>query len=480
MVRPSIPPPEKMRVRPLASLAQNAIGSMILARVESGRYNGRLVSIQRLLPRIEASEELKQIIIDEMWISALIASRNVAQFVTWGADEEGIFLAAELLQGIPLAVLRRTATIRKDVINDRLIGFIASELCAGLQATHTAAGADGKSLNLRHGYLNPNNIIITFRGEVKIAEFGLGHAERRMADVLNEPLGASQHSVYRPPPTGFEGNEDLYAWGVIVGELLTGRPPVALPNLRTGAASRLSEAPPNTAAMRRFIDPFFVDIARACIEQKPGERHKTAPEIAELFADWRAVRGFGEGDQESLARWAQNLGSPVQTWFRRASSGEFLKLSGAPKLSDVYVQAEAQRPPSVMPPSRSASQPAFSAVTEKTSSPDDRRAASSAPPPPLQAPPPPPSLSGVPSLSSVPSQASVPLPPISSRFTFVSRWAVGSNEESPVRAPPPPPDPAPPAKPAAHEASADEAPMTLRTGTSILEHKTDRGSTTAD
>ncbi len=343
MVRPSIPPPEKMRLRTLAALGQSPLGPLFLARVESGRYNGRLVSIQRLSPHIEASEELRAIVVDEAWISALIANRNVAQFVTWGTDEEGSFLAVELVQGVPLSVLRKATLARRDIINDRLLGFIASEVCAGLSATHLVVGADGKSLNLRHGYLDPQNILITFRGEVKIAEFGLGHAERRIHQALGEPLAPP--SVYQPPAhSDFEGNEDLYAWGVILGEILAGRPPVSVPAQRPSGSFRLSEAPQNTASLRRFIDPFFVDLSRACIEQKAGERHKSAFDILELFADWRAVRGFGEGDQESLARWAQSLGSAVLAWFRRASAGEFLRLSGAPRLSDVYVQAYAARP----------------------------------------------------------------------------------------------------------------------------------------
>lgn len=545
MVRPSTPPPEKMRLRTLASLGESPVGPLHLARAESGRYNGRLLSIQRLYPHIEAAEPLRTTVLDEVWLSALIASRNVAQFVTWGSDEDGTFLAFELLQGVPLLVLRRAAAARREIINDRLLGFIVSEICAGLWAMQSVAGADGKSLNLRHEHLYSGSVVITFRGEVKIADFGFQRARQRIHEALGEP--GSQPSAYQPPANPpFEGNADLYAWGVVISELLTGRSPVSTSTAaqRSTGQYRASEPPHNTGTMRRFVDPFFVDIARACIEQKAGDRPKSAFDILELFADWRAVRGFGEGDPENLARWTQSLGSAVLAWFRRAAAGEFLRLSGAPKLTDVYVQTEAarvsdsgrsaepresRRPSSVFPPpqpsaaqSRSTSAPAFSGVAEKKSEtapplmsgprgagagagapapfsrpqPDDRR------PPPLSASPPPPA----PSNPGAPSLPSIPVPPVSSRFTFVSRWAVGNTEDStespdlsrtrahrntgatPTAQPPPssPRLPAPPPVPAqssiapAENEGGDAAPATLRTGSSMHTHNENRSSSTPD
>src|SRR5687767_1459978 len=102
MVRLPLPSAERMKFRALADLGQGALGPMRLVRVESGRYNGRLFALQRVDPAVSADWQLASAILDEALITAVVFSRNVVQFIAWGHDDEGTYIAIELVQGASL------------------------------------------------------------------------------------------------------------------------------------------------------------------------------------------------------------------------------------------------------------------------------------------------------------------------------------------------------------------------------------------
>jgi serine/threonine-protein kinase len=316
-----------MKFRALADLGQSALGPMRLVRVESGRYNGRLFALQRVDPSVSADWQLASAILDEAFITAVVFSRNVVQFIAWGHDDEGTYIAIELVQGASLVHLLKAAAARKESIPDRVVGFICSELSAGLHALHSVRGPDGELMGLAHGRLCPSNVLLSFKGEVKIADVGLAWAKER---VFQAKLGGAAAEAAYMAPEQTDGRppdvkSDLFSFGVILFELLTGRPPWVGSSPEETRQKIASEPPPDLASVRRWCDPFFVEVVRACLEKDPERRLGSAGKLVELTAEWHASRGFGEGDQEALAKIVQRLGSHQMEWFRRALAGELAR-----------------------------------------------------------------------------------------------------------------------------------------------------------
>jgi serine/threonine-protein kinase len=300
---------------------------MRLVRVESGRYNGKLFALQRVDPSISTSFQLTSAILDDAFITAVVFSRNVVQFIAWGQDDEGTYIAIELVQGASLRHLLKAAAARKENIPDRVIGFICSELCAGLHALHSVRGPDGDLMGLAHGRLGPNNVLLSFKGDVKIADVGLAAAKERVAQAK---LGGAGVDIEYLAPEQAKGQapsakSDLFSFGVILFELLAGRPPWSAASPEELRVKIATEPPPHLASLRKWCDPFFVDLVRACLEKNPERRLAGAGKVVELIAEWHVSRGFGEGDQEALAKLVQRLGSHQKEWFRRALAGELAR-----------------------------------------------------------------------------------------------------------------------------------------------------------
>jgi serine/threonine-protein kinase len=316
-----------MKFRTLADLGQSALGPMRLVRVESGRYNGKLFALQRVDPSISTSFQLTSAILDDAFITAVVFSRNVVQFIAWGQDDEGTYIAIELVQGASLRHLLKAAAARKENIPDRIIGFICSELCAGLHALHSVRGPDGELMGLAHGRLGPTNVLLSFKGDVKIADVGLAAAKERVAQAK---LGGAGVDVECLAPEQAKGQapsakSDLFSFGVLLFELLTGRPPWSAASPEELRVKMATEPPPHLGSLRKWCDPFFVDLVRACLEKEPGRRLASAGKVVELIAEWHVSRGFGEGDQEALAKLVKRLGSHQMEWFRRALAGELAR-----------------------------------------------------------------------------------------------------------------------------------------------------------
>lgn len=327
MVRLPLPSAERMKFRALADLGQSALGPMRLVRVESGRYNGKLFALQRLDPAISGDEKLITAILDDAFITAVVFSRNVVQFIAWGHDEEGTYIAVELVQGASLRHLLKAAAARNEKIPDRIIGIIASELCIGLHALHSVRGPDGDLMGLAHGRLGPTNVLLSFKGEVKIADVGLASAKERVAQA--KVGGAGIEPAYLAPEQagGMPPNakSDLFSFGAVLFELLAGRPPWIAASPDELERNIATEPPPDLAAYRKWCDPFFIELVGACLEKDPEKRIASAGKAAEFIAEWHAARGFGEGSQEALGKLVQRLGSHQLEWFRRAVAGELAR-----------------------------------------------------------------------------------------------------------------------------------------------------------
>lgn len=462
-----------MRFRVLAELGRSALGPLRMVRAESGRYNGRLFALQRFDPSVAKAGSITSSVLDEGWLTAVVCSRNVAQFIAWGLDEEGTYMALELVQGASLLHLLKAAAARRELIPDRLVGSLCAEICAGLWASHALKGPDGDVLGLAHGRLRPSTILVTFKGEVKIVELGLSAGKDRARRELGLDARAPE-PAYTAPELARGGEADakadLFSLGAILFELLTGKPPWASGSPEETARLVASEPPPDLGPLRKFCDPFFIALIRACLEKDPEQRLGNAGKIAELVAEWQATRGFGEGDQEALARFVHRCGAHQIDWFRRAGHGELAhagsqSLEEALATCDFAVDPETRRaleakkpsvpPPDAVPAARSSSS-SFPAVSKRLAeearsaslspSAPDARAASAWPA--ARASVAPPSLGSSAGASGVGEGRSSVMPPsfgppvasegrppasqpsVSARFSFVSRWAVGQEPAS--------------------------------------------------
>ncbi len=225
---------------------------------------------------------------------------NVLAVYDVGTHDGAPYIVTELLEGETLAARLRTAT---------LTARSAVEL--GVQITQGLAAAHEKGIV--HRDLKPANIFLTSDGMVKILDFGLAkHVEgpsirEQISEMSTEDpsteAGVMLGTVGYMSPEQVRGQPvdhrtDIFAFGCVLYEMLSGRPPFLRGTSADTVAAILGEDPPPLAASGRTSVPALQEIVNRCLEKRAPDRFSSAHDLA--FA-LHALSASGETRAISLS-----------------------------------------------------------------------------------------------------------------------------------------------------------------------------------
>jgi serine/threonine-protein kinase len=347
MARLPLPPAETLKLHSLAELASGGMGTIDVARAEGGRHDGKLFAVKRLHDKYAKDPQFVAMFLDEAWMTAAMKSPNVVQVAAWGTDEKGMFLAVELVEGVSLHGLLQATLKREEQFSERAVAFIGSEICGGLASAHELRGTDGSLLGLVHRDLTLGNVLVSFKGEVKIADFGIAKARARISHTETGMLKGKPGYMAPEQARGQEVDHraDIFSFGVVMFELLAGRRPWSAPSAIELMLAAASEPPEDLTALRRGCDRTLVAIINKCLEKEPEKRFSSATVIKGLLDEWRASRGFIGGERDMLAKFVQRSCVPQMQWFKHALSGDVLR-SAATSFKELEEQLSREGAPS--------------------------------------------------------------------------------------------------------------------------------------
>lgn len=211
-----------------------AVGDM--AELYMGRAMGeegfeKPVAIKRILPHLAADERFVHMLLTEARIHASLSHKNIVQIHDLGISAEGeYFIVLEYVDGRDLgellAVLRKSSSpdgLPKR-LDDAVALYILGELCEGVHCAHELRGPDGRPTGLVHRDISPDNVLLSYAGEVKLSDFGV--AKRRTDNSLVSSLKGNL--AYMSPEqargASLDRRSDIYSLGAVLFELLTGYP----------------------------------------------------------------------------------------------------------------------------------------------------------------------------------------------------------------------------------------------------------------
>lgn len=180
----------------------------------------RLVAIKRLL-HVD-NPDARDMFVDEARIAGMLRHPNVVAVLDVGVDADGPFLVMDYIDGISLATLIRNA---RDVLPLALVLRCIEQASMGLAAAHNLRDLNGNPQGLIHRDISPQNILLGFDGVVRLTDFGVakasGNQSHTATGILKGKLGymAPEMLAFRPA----EQASDIFAMGVVLYELLSGR-----------------------------------------------------------------------------------------------------------------------------------------------------------------------------------------------------------------------------------------------------------------
>jgi serine/threonine protein kinase len=209
----------------------------VYSRHASVGFN-KLTVIKRLRENLIGDPEFIEMLVDEARLAARLNHPNIVQTNEIGVVGKQYFIEMEYLDGQPLhRIILRAARaaagqstgvgIRRTVggIPLNLALTILCDVLAGLQYAHELANYDGTALNIVHRDVSPQNVMVTYDGQVKLVDFGIAKAVGRSAETrVGVVKGKIAYMAPEQPVGGVvDGRADIFAVGIVLWELLTGK-----------------------------------------------------------------------------------------------------------------------------------------------------------------------------------------------------------------------------------------------------------------
>ena len=220
--------PLPTRIGPYRVIARIAAGGMAeIYLATRGGVAGfeRAVVIKRMLPHLAHEPELRTTLLDEARLMSRLRHPNIVNVQEFSRDQRDFYLVMEFLRGESLSGLRRELVGCNARLDPALATFIVAEMCAGLHAAHEAIDDSGRPLGVVHRDVSPQNVFVTFDGEVKLLDFGIACFADRGSRTKT---GMTKGKFAYMSPEQFAGEPldrraDVFAAGAMLHELLTGK-----------------------------------------------------------------------------------------------------------------------------------------------------------------------------------------------------------------------------------------------------------------
>ena len=243
--------------------------------------------VKRILPHLSANQRFVDMFVIEAKIYVALQHQNIVQIYDFHKFQGQYFIALEFVEGRDLKTLMMRCKEHNRSLPTALSLFIAHQICHGLEYAHTRTDDQGETLGLVHRDLSPANILLSYTGEVKIADFGIAKAKRH-AEITNSGVLKGKYRYMSPEQAhgaNIDHRSDVFAVGILLYELLTGRPLFKADN-----DTELLEAVKSCDVVepRKYntsISPRLNKIICRALHRNPSMRYQSAKDFQEALSE---------------------------------------------------------------------------------------------------------------------------------------------------------------------------------------------------
>jgi serine/threonine protein kinase len=286
-------PPERYDIK--HQIGTGGMADVLLGTLRGAEGFHRPVAIKRVRSDSADAGRFAARLIEEADLAALLSHPNVVSVLDLDRDTSGrLFLVMEHVDGVNLGQLIETGPLPYPVAI-----FIVRELLSGLGYIHEHRGRGG-ARGLMHRDVTPRNVLLSWEGAVKLADFGLAlplEGARTGVDMAGGTPGyMSPEQAHRQ---ALDGRSDLYAVGIVLWEIL------ALRRLRVGAPGDLSarvvfQDIPRPSEHRQDIPADLEAVTMRLLTYDQEERYRTAELAAHDLMRCQDIPRDGRGDLVGL------------------------------------------------------------------------------------------------------------------------------------------------------------------------------------
>jgi serine/threonine protein kinase/cytochrome c-type biogenesis protein CcmH/NrfG len=208
----------------LERLATGGMAQLYRAKIIGIQGFEKLIAIKMILPHLAKEKELVASFIDEAKLAALLNHGNIVQIYDFGSMEDSYFISMEFLFGKDLRAIAAKAKERNLPLSLEHTLYIISRACSGLDYAHKLKDFQGKPLSIIHRDISPQNIFVTYEGDVKLLDFGIAKAASQ-STITQYGMIKGKVAYMSPEQAAgkfIDQRSDIFSAGILLYEMVTG------------------------------------------------------------------------------------------------------------------------------------------------------------------------------------------------------------------------------------------------------------------
>ena len=245
----------------------------------------RTLVIKRMLAHLSQDSAFVKMFIDEAKLSGLLSHPNLVQIFEFGQIDESFFIAMEHVQGETLLAVQAKLADQGRIAPVGASLEIIRQVCLGLNYAHGLQSATGQPIGIVHRDVSPSNLMLSFHGGMKILDFGIARVTEELRETKTQAGTMKGKVSYMSPEQvrmeQTDNRSDIFAVGIVLHEMLTGRRLFKSPNEFTGAKKVLEAVVPLPSSLNPEVPASVDAIVMHALERKLEARYQTAGEMAE-------------------------------------------------------------------------------------------------------------------------------------------------------------------------------------------------------
>ncbi|MDY0004068.1 MAG: serine/threonine-protein kinase [Polyangia bacterium] len=280
-------------------LAAGGMASLYIGRLRGPESFEKRLVIKIIHPHLTRDRKFVKMFMDEASIAAQIHHPNVTQIFDLGEVDGSYFMAMEYVHGQDMRALL-VANSRRRREGDagprdqwRYAAAIVAEAAAGLHSAHELRSPEGELLGIVHRDVSPHNLLLSYDGHVKLTDFGIAYARRRLSHTDS---GTVKGKIAYMAPEQARGDAvdrraDIFSLGVVLWEAVCLR---RLFRRETDTATLLEITQgevPAPRSLRPDLPPDLEEVVMRALARAPEDRYPTA---LEMERDLRRLIARGE------------------------------------------------------------------------------------------------------------------------------------------------------------------------------------------
>ncbi len=274
-------------------LAAGGMAEVFLAKQSGPEGFEKICVVKRMLPHLTQEETFVSMFLDEARLAARLSHPNIAQIFDFGHADESYFLAMEYVPGTNLHDVIEDHAMRHMKLPVDVVVRIVALAATGLDFAHHATDDKGSPLNIIHRDISPHNIMLSKNGDVKLIDFGIAKASVGLHSTKVGTLKGKYAYMSPEQIRGFviDKRTDIYAMGLVLYELLSGRPAIQGENESALMAAAAKRDFPAIESLRNDVPAKVRKVLERALSMNVADRYETAAQMADDLEDFLTANG---------------------------------------------------------------------------------------------------------------------------------------------------------------------------------------------